>query len=165
MRFLLRVAGAFLFVFAAAGTAKAQGDDGGNGVCGQWIDCSIGGHWVLFDKTGVQNTHYICMICTSGFCHPGCEVTLVPETRNAYRAVLAAAAKFDVQSVARLASKVGAYVVFNEERNSIQVFSCSKETVVANLPVSTPKEMRAVASLRVVHSRVGTLADIEIDRR
>ena len=79
--------------------------------------------------------HSGCSMCAVPMpeCHPYCVDT--HEDAAAYVAIMTAAAAGDVSRVVGLARTVKGYVFFNAERRSIQVMSCSKTTIVANLPI------------------------------
>lgn len=60
---------------------------------------------------------------------------MAPELRKGYRDVLRAAAKMDADGLLRVASRAPGHVMFNVERTSIQVVSCDRRSVIANVPL------------------------------
>ncbi len=132
------------------GTATAQ-DEGGGGNeagCGLMGICS-GGHKVNGPSpTGVQYPHQDCLVCiTQGGCHPGCDEVLGPSLRPVYVLVLQAANEGDAAAILRLASKAPGFVSYNAERKSIQVASCNRSAIVANLPLRSSSEIASAAKL------------------
>lgn len=99
--------------------------------------CSFGDHKLqgpAGDKKG-EEAHGDCRTCIVGYpCHTDCNQSLwEEETRVAYQRVLEAAARGDVEAVLALADAADDYVEVNAPRGSVQVRSCDRSLVIANL--------------------------------
>ncbi len=132
----------------AHSTGGAQESGGGYGGCALVTICG-GGHTVTGTaEIGVRNPHSDCLVCIDqGGCHPECDVTLVPSVRPIYALVLAAARKGDAATIMQLAPQLPGFVSYNVERKSIQVASCNRRSIIANLPLRSPRELAGAARL------------------
>ena len=109
--------------------------------CGHavWTGCPNGGHYLTSLHDDWQNPHLECMICVAGWglCHPLCSYSFDAQTsgsqKTAYEQIIAAARKGDALAVLRLAPAAPQFVQFHERRNAIQVWSCSRDVLIASL--------------------------------
>ena len=125
--------------------------------CGSYQICSQGQHRVLGPGPGnVTRPHYDCGTCIVGDCHPACGTAANPAGVEVYEELLAAAGSGDSDEVLRLAPLAGEYVVFNRERNAVQLWSCSKNAVIASLPVAGSLGDLAAADSRSALSEIGS---------
>ena len=79
-------------------------------------------------------------------CHPYC-VDQDEEVNAAYAELVTAAAAGKVSLVLSLAPKLNGYVFFNAQRRSIQIVSCNRADLVANLPVRDSKVLAMAMAL------------------
>ncbi len=132
-----------LATILVASSASAQEEGGGDigGGCGVMMICS-GGHKVSGPAGGgVYYPHMDCVTClTQGGCHPGCDQTL-GDFKGKYREILNAANDGDVGAILRVGATAGGYVTFNAARQSLQILSCNKAAVVANLPLRSAADI------------------------
>lgn len=100
--------------------------------------------------------HSNCMWCVSNNinieaypnCHTACSASIPMALKGRYAAVLKAASHANsVAAVIKAGVLAPGYVVFNEERRSVQIKSCSKEGVIANLRIHTSEELRMASAL------------------
>jgi len=104
--------------------------------------------------------HTTCAYCEQSWdiCHPPCVETLGrPEAQKVYASLLDAVAKGDLSAVISLGAKIPEFVAFSPSRNSIQVQSCSRDALIANLPVKD-LAMLAMAARALPAVRNGNLA-------
>jgi len=143
---------------AWAGNPSAVGDlavpgatDEDPPICG-WsyvLGCSGqgGDHWFEVDSNGEQVggfTHTECFTCEEEDleegeegCHPwGCEASEDALDQLAYRDAIEAADHADVEGLVLAAGIIPEYVFLNPARQSFQILSCNKQSVIANIPMA-----------------------------
>lgn len=136
--------------------------------CGYFGECSGGEHKLPETRQSNENPHSYCAVCVFGPCHPICGGSFAtnPKLKATYEAALVAANANDVGRVIRLATGIPGYVLFNAERQSVQILGCSLDAIVANLPIHNerilqlamhlpPSERTFVAALARNKSPVG----------
>ena len=128
------------FAIALAGVLTPAGGSAQD--CGQIVyGCGGGGGTASAHTANTgpnanwKYPHSECSMCANlpSECHPYCVDQ--HEDSAAYGAIMAAAAAGDVSRVVSLARTVKGYVLFNAERRSIQIMSCKKTDIIANLPI------------------------------
>jgi hypothetical protein len=135
-----------------------SGDDFGEGGCGKPENSGCGSGYHRMPPTEwpeqfYENAHQGCMRCIDGSgwgCHPRCDVTFAanPARSSAYERLLRAAAKGDVDEVLKVAFEVPEFVVINRKRSAVQVLSCTRDRLVANLRLrGGARETRLAARL------------------
>jgi hypothetical protein len=113
-------------------------------------------------------THEDCTICYLGgvphewfFCHPPCadpcEGQEDPEVARALQELFDASEQKDLPAVLALAPAVPGTVIFNEERNAIQVKDC-QGAVFAHLPIGEDRGLLFAARLLVASQAVELVA-------
>jgi hypothetical protein len=111
--------------------------------CGYFQACGPM-HYFELSQPNSDYAHTNCMYCWDEIdhypvCHPTCNMTLAdPLLKVRFEAVVAAAEKGDVGSVLILASDVPGFVMWNAERQAVQIKSCSLTSLIASLPVRDP---------------------------
>jgi hypothetical protein len=136
--------------------------------CGFYYDCSAGGdHRLPATGLWMLYPHDDCGVCIVGDCHPPCtlddDFASNPSFKKAYKAIVEAASKGDVMRILQLAPKAAGYVLYNPERQSVQLRGCSVATVLASLPVRDDA-IRRLASLLPNAAEVLGLATLAPDR-
>ena len=105
-----------------------------------YAGCTFGDH-KLQGPSGAgydgDEAHGDCRSCVPPLpCHTDCGVSEENESvQKAYKDAVAAAARGDAARLLTLQDTIADYVQVNEERNSIQVLSCDRSRVIANLSV------------------------------
>ena len=97
-----------------------------------------------FDGT---QAHGDCRECFFGIpCHRGCSIqqTEDEETQFAYEEARQAASVGDVESLVALASRLDRYIMTKTNRGTIQLLSCDRSYVIANLPLQS--DLHLIAS-------------------
>jgi hypothetical protein len=61
-----------------------------------------------------------------------------PALNKRFQAVVAAADAGDIRGILNLASGVPGYVMWNAERQAVQIKACSQAALIASLPVRDP---------------------------
>lgn len=93
--------------------------------------------------------HTDCRLCPGqsiNECHDSCGgSSLPPMTKAAVASALRAAEKGDVATLFALSAVLGDRLRFNEERGALQIMSCTDESVVASLRLTTSQRVAAVA--------------------
>jgi len=91
--------------------------------------------------------HSDCRWCSNegaGPCHDSCGHGLLPSlTKSALASALAAAERGDARTVLSLSTILGDRVRFHAQRRALQIMSCSDESVIASLPLTTPALLAA----------------------
>ncbi len=111
--------------------------------CAQMLSggCGFGWH-VLQGPSGGgydgDEAHGDCRQCIQGYpCHTDCGASEEPEeTRLAYDAAVAAAARGDAAGLVALSESADGYVRVNTARHSVQLLSCDRRLVIANLTLA-----------------------------
>jgi hypothetical protein len=143
-----------LGLIAAPATMTAQIETGGpiNDGCGVHNGCGSGHKMVLGGEL-YMGVHHDCMFCVAGpsfeACHPPCAETFADAAdAHAYKALLKAAREGDLTTTVRLAAEVPGFAAFNPERRSLQIASCQRDRIIANVlvPINSPL-LKIVAGL------------------
>jgi hypothetical protein len=100
-----------------------------------------------FEPGASSPLHTQCLICYVSVCHEICTAAGPEKEKKVYAAIVGAAAKGDFAALTRLSAKAPGYVVFNAERQSVQVKRCDKIGVVVNLVPRTVESMRVARAL------------------
>lgn len=125
--------------FSAAG-AVAQDEDGGfggGGSCGGIQDTSCPGGYHTVQFSGMSNNpHSNCMVCVSGgsSCHSICWGLAGAEVTKLFVAINPLN-KRSVNDILKVAMNTPEFVEVNRSRMSLQVLSCDRSTVIANIPI------------------------------
>jgi hypothetical protein len=131
--------------------------------CGQYEECGTG-HKIKYPGFTLRlNPHNDCRICPGQgggddweYCHPGCGGSFVDPLRaRTYLALLRAAHEGNVTGVLQLAPQMSEYVFYNADRKSIQIQSCQKDVLIANLPIP---EMMVAGNVLALPRATGTYA-------
>ncbi|HLA13737.1 MAG TPA: hypothetical protein VJL28_00130 [Gemmatimonadaceae bacterium] len=95
----------------------------------------------------VDIPHNDCQLCETGNdpfdCHYLCQLSDDDNEQlpQLYQLLIAAAQRGDIPAVLRIAPAAKGFVSLNEERGSIQIKTCDREYVIANLPLRTPEHV------------------------
>ncbi len=108
--------------------------------CGTWNTAcgGTGKHFVATHTEGqTDNTHPQCRyLSEEPWGHAPCAVTedIEPET---YLAAHALAVEGDVAALIEMRDVLGMYLAINEQRGTVQLLNCTKESVLANFPIES----------------------------
>lgn len=110
-------------------------------------------------------THEDCQACPLGewfYCHPPCadpcEGQDDPEVAGALQELFNASERRDLSAVLALAPAVPGTVIYNEERNAIQVKGCNGGPVAAHLPIGEDRGLLDAARVLVASQAVELVA-------
>lgn len=138
-----------------AQSATAAAEEGGCGTIKLCTYMGEAGHSNQGPGGNAKNMHGPCYQCVYGDCHPSCETaSLDAETRSVYAAVLTAAQDGDAHAVLSAVPNADGYVVVNVERMAVQIMSCTKDSILASLPLQASDHVLALALAR----RAGQIA-------
>lgn len=164
---------AVLFVSAVMSARLQAQESGGTilgGMCFQsYFGCGVGGHVTTGggDAGGAVHSGE-CVTCLLNgepadpwACHI-CDGSLDERSRLAYREALKAAATGNLQELLKLGQRAGGHVMFNRNRNMIQVSSCDRSTIVAALTLKNAADLR-IATLLPSATQSSALANA-VDR-
>ena len=124
--------------------------------CGYFEECPWGAHYFDTSPQNSDYAHWACKSCPMEdhypVCHPVCnEQSPVPELKEHVEDMVAAAEKGDVGEVLRLAPTVSDNVMWNANRQAVQIRSCSQTSLIASLPVHDPTMIAMAQKLPSVH--------------
>jgi hypothetical protein len=146
-RSILFVALAVTATYQAPAAAQQAQAEGVTDCFKKNYDCgSLADHHWMVQGSGATLTggHTNCLPNPGG--HGQCEVGDAL-TVAAYREILNAADAGDVQKILRVAAtKATDWVHVNRQRGTVQVYSCQKEGVVANLKLGSSASVAALAA-------------------
>ncbi len=155
-RFVLAI-GVLLGLVLMIGTpAKAEAQ------CGYYTFCDTAFHKVpccsIF--AGWDGIHEDCRLCGEpppAVCHDGCPFGFNEDSeRKAYLVAKNAADSRDVEALLKVGPATGGRVRFSALRNAIQIMSCDRQEVIANINVNLRTIANSVALRTLLASTAST---------